>query len=248
VRDVLRNALNQALRWGLVARNVATLVDPPAVAPTETTPFSPLQARRFVDAIRGDRLEALYQIALTLGLRQGEVLGLRWEDVDLERRTLRIAVALQSVGGTLQLVTPKTSRSRRTLPLPAAVVAALHVHRAHQLEERLVAGSAWQEHGLVFTTQGGTPIHPRNLVRSFHRLLKQSGLPPMRFHDLRHSCLSLLAAQGVPARVAMDIAGHSDIRLTQNSYTHVFDEGKRQAAQAMDVLFSDVRGNEAQVR
>ena len=117
------------------------------------------------------------------------------------------------------------------------LIAALRTHRARQLEAQLLGGTGWKDQwGLVFTTSVGTPIHPRNLNRSFKALLQRGGLPNIRFHDLRHSCASLLAAQGVPARMAMEILGHSDIRLTQNIYTHVFDESKRQAADVMDQL------------
>ena len=126
-----------------------------------------------------------------------------------------------------------------------AVITALQLHRTRQLEERLLAGERWHDQDLVFTTRHGTPIHPRNLVRSFRALLRRAGLPHMRFHDLRHSCASLLAAQGVPARIAMELLGHSDIRLTQNIYTHVLDEATRQAVDVMDQVFtggvSDVR-------
>ena len=238
IRAVLRMALAQALKWGMVARNVATLVDPPKTEQAAITVLSPTQARTLLDAARGDRLEALYRVALSLGLRRGEALGLRWQDVDLERGILRVEVALQvMVGVAPALVAPKTVNSRRTLPLPPMLVSALRAHRARQLEERLCAGTRWQDHDLVFSTSIGTPINPPNLVRTFHRLLERAGLPPMRFHDLRHSCATLLAAQGVPARVAMDILGHSDIRVTQNIYTHVFDDAKRQASDAMQRLF-----------
>ena len=233
---------------GLVQRNVAALVDPPAVEDGDMQCLNTAQARALLDAARGDRLEALYNVALSLGLRQGEILGVRWDDINLNRRTLRVTHALQAVNGPLHLVKPKTKRSIRTLPLPSTLVSALEAHRARQADDRLRTGERWQEHGLVFPTGVGTRIHPRNLVRSFHQLLKRAGLPPMRFHDLRHSCLSLLAAQGVPPRVAMEIAGHSDIRLTQNVYTHVFDEAKRHAATAMDSLFSDVHAGNPQVR
>jgi integrase len=240
IRAVLRQALNQALRWGLVARNVASLVEPPKVERYQITPLTPQQASRLLDAAQGNRLEALYRVALSLGLRQGEALGLRWEDIDFEVRTLHVAVALQAVGGNLALVAPKTENARRTLSLPVALASALKTHRARQAEQRLKAGTAWQDNGLVFCTRVGTPIHPRNLVRSFQALRERAGLPSMRFHDLRHFCLSLLAAQGVPARVTMEIAGHSDIRLTLSVYTHVYDEAKQQAAEVMDKLFPPV--------
>jgi integrase len=239
IRDVLRNALNHAYRWELVSRNVALLVEPPRIEPTAIHLLTLAQARVLFEQARGDRLEAVYRVALSLGMRQGEILGLRWQDIDFETRVLRVAFALQAVHGKLQLVKPKTAHSDRTLQLPATLVQVLKAHRTRQLEERLLAGDQWQEHGLVFTTRVGTPIHPRNLMRSFYALLKRAALPPMRFHDLRHSCASLLAAQGIPARVAMEILGHSDIRLTQNIYTHIFDEAKQHAADVMDRLFAE---------
>ncbi len=167
--------------------------------------------------------------------------GVRWEDVDFEERTLRVEVAQIITGDGLELAPPKTENSRRTLPLPAALIPLLKEHRTRQLEEQLIAGRRWQASGLVFCTSNGTPINPRNLVRDFKAFLQRAKLPDIRFHDLRHSCASLLAAQKVPVRVAMDILGHSNIATTQNIYTHVFDDAKRQAADAMDQLFGGAR-------
>lgn len=241
-RAVLRAALHQAERWQLVRRNVAALTDPPRVERPEVQPFSPEQARQLLAAARGDRLEALYVVALGLGLRQGEVLGLRWEDVDLERGTLSVRRQLQRTGGTLQLVPLKTERSRRTLPLPAFVLEALRRHRARQLEERLALGAAWQEHGLVFATERGTPLEPRNVLRRYHTLLARAGLPRKRFHDLRHSAASLLLLQGVDLRVVMETLGHSQISLTANTYAHVAQALKREAAERMDALLGRSSG------
>ena len=239
IRAVLRMALGQALKWGLVARNVATLVTTPRAERMTINALTPTQSRALLEAARGDRLEALYRVALSLGLRRGEALGLRWSDIDLEARTLRVEVALGVIDGKLVLGEPKTETSRRTLPLPAALVPALRTHHARQLEERLAAGGKWQDTGYVFTSSVGTPIHPGNLMKSFHALLGRAGLPRIRFHDLRHSCASLLAAQGVPARVAMEVLGHSDIRITQNIYTHVFDEARHEATDAIDRALGD---------
>ncbi len=233
VRNILRAALSQAVKWELVPRNVASLVELPPLPDTKAKALTVAQAQQLFAAARGDRLEALYRVALALGLRRSEVLGLRWQDVDLEQQTLTIAFALQDDRGSYQLVEPKTRNSRRTLPLPPMLIAALRAHKIRQYEERLLAGSRWQEHGLVFPTSLGTPQSPRNLLRSFHRLLKRADLPHMRFHDLRHSCLSLLAAQGVPPRVAMEIAGHSNINITLQVYTHVLDGALRSALDGM---------------
>ncbi len=206
-RAVLRKALNQALKWGKVPRNVAALVDAPRVEQHDMRALTPDEARRFLDAARGDRLEALYRVAVALGLRQGEILGLRWEDVDLDAGVLQVRKQAQRIGGMVQLVDPKTRRSRRTINLPKATIRQLKAHRARQAQERLLAGSRWQDHGLVFPSTIGTPLEARNLVTRFKALLQQAGLPDIRFHDLRHSCASLLIAQGVPARVIMETWG-----------------------------------------
>ncbi|MDP9354013.1 MAG: site-specific integrase [Chloroflexota bacterium] len=239
LRAVLRRALGQALKWGLVARNVATLVDPPRSVRHEIKPLTPVQAQTFLTAARGDRLEALYSVALALGLRQGEALGLRWSDVDLDAGTLVVRVALQRVGGKPQLVEPKTSRSRRTIPMPPTIVAALRAHKVRQLEERLLAGRRWDDSwGLVFASTIGTPLDARNVIRQFHRMLQVARLAPMRFHDLRHTCASLLLAQGVGPRTIMEVLGHSQISLTMDTYSHVMPEMRREAADLMERLLT----------
>jgi len=238
---VLRRALGQALKWGLVARNVATLVNPPSVRRPEVQPLTPDEARQLLDAIDGDRMAALYSVALALGVRQGEALGLRWEDVDLEAATLTIRKAMQRVHGKLELVDPKTTKSRRTVALPHVAVDALRAHRVRQLEERLLAGSRWHDEGLVFSTTIGTPLDGRNVTRHFQKLLLGAGLPRQRFHDLRHTCASLLLAQGVHPRVVMETLGHSQIKLTMDTYSHVIPQLQREAAGQMDALLSRAR-------
>ncbi len=246
-RKVLRSALTQAMKWGFVVRNVASLTDVPAAERFQAQPLTPEQALTLLDAAHGDRLLALYAAALLLGLRRGELLGLRWQDIDLDAGRLRVEVAQQiSAGGKLELAAPKTERSRRKLHLPAILVPILRAHRTRQLEERLQAGARWQDHGLVFCTRHGTPIIPRNLVRSFKALLKRAELPDIRFHDLRHSCASMLAAAGLSAREAMDLLGHTNVATTQNIYMHIFGDN-RAAADAMDRIFggSTESGREA---
>ena len=241
LRAVLRRALGQALKWGLVTRNVATLVDAPRVERSEMQTLDINQASRFLKAVKGDRLEALYSVALALGLRQGEALGLRWQDVDLEARTLSVRVALQRVKGDKpRLVEPKTRQSRRTLPIPAPIVAQFKAHHARQLEERLAAGPEWQGEawGLVFANTRGAPLDARHVVRYFKGHLERAGLPDIRFHDLRHSCASLLVAQGVHPRMVMELLGHSTIVLTMNTYAHIMSEAQRQALSVMDELFA----------
>jgi|SRR5579872_1027435 len=235
----LRTALNEAMRWGLVSRNVAALVPRPRVDRFEIQPLSPAEARHFLEVAAGDRLGALYSVALTMGLRQGEALGLRWQDVDLDAGLLHVRFQLQRIDGQgLQLVPPKTKLSRRTLAMPPTVVANLRSHRARQAEEQLQAGSVWVETGLVFTTPIGTGLDGPNVTKAFQRLLEKAGLERRRFHDLRHSCASLLLAQNVAPRVVMEVLGHSQISLTMNTYSHVLPELKREAATQMEALIN----------
>ena len=240
-RAILRKSLNQALKWGIVGRNVAALTEAPRVERPEMLSLDPEQASRLLDTVKGDRLEALYAVALALGLRQGEALGLRWQDVDLDTGTLRVRVSLQRLSGQPPiLVEPKTRQSRRTLPIPHEVAAQLRAHRTRQLAERLRAGRAWQgeDWGLVFTNVAGEPLAKGTVIKQYKRHLAAAGLPVLRFHDLRHSCASLLVAQGVHPRVVMEILGHSTITLTMNTYSHVLPQAQRDATNLMDRLFT----------
>jgi len=239
LRGTLRTALNEAVRWGLISRNAAALVDGPRVERYPIKPFAPDEARRLLQAIKGDRLEALYSVALTMGLRQGEALGLTWLDIDLEMGYMRISKQLQRIHGTPQLVEPKTERSRRTLAMPPMIADDLRRHHERQQRERAVAGRHWVEAGLVFTTPIGTPLDGTAVTKGFHELLDRAGLPQRRFHDLRHSCATLLLVQGVSARVVMDLLGHSQIGLTMNTYSHVIPDLRRDAAQRMQDLLHE---------
>lgn len=238
LRAVLRKALGQALRWNLVARNVATLVDPPKVERPEIRPMFPDEAKKFLKAIQGDRLEALFSVALAMGLRQGEALGLRWQDIDFDSKVIRVRNSLQRIDKKLTLTELKTKSSRRDLPLIDVVLNALKAHRSRQLEEKLSVGRDWQETGFVFTTSIGTPLDARNVIRKYHALLTKAELSRYRFHDLRHSCASLLLAQGVPLKVVSDILGHSQISITADYYAHIAPEMQREALSGMSTLFA----------
>lgn len=242
IRAVLRQALGQALRQGLVGRNVASLARPPRVLRRQVDTLDPDAARAFLAATLGTRDEALYAVALALGLRQGEALGLRWQDVDLETGEIRITHALQRVNSKLELVEPKSLSSRRRIPLPAVVASALRDHRRRQLGDRLVSGSRWIDNGLVFATRDGKALDGRNVTRRFQAALATAGLPRMRFHDLRHSCASLLLAQGVSPRVVMETLGHSQVSLTLNTYAHVLPPLQRDAADRMHALLTHASG------
>ncbi len=253
---ILRRALGQALKWGLVARNVAKMVDPPRVERPETKPLTPDQARQFVQAIKECRWELIYLTALNLGLRESEVLGLRWNDIDLEKRTLTVNQSVQRIpsekdgeSSKLQLVELKTSRSRRCISIPASLAARLREHRTRQLRARLAAGTAWKDYGLVFTTSIGTAIEKSNLHRDFKGIIEKANessaeeatLPFIRFHDLRHSTASLLLAQGVHPRAIMELLGHSRIGVTMDTYAHVMPAMMQDVADKMDSILANAK-------
>jgi integrase len=237
-RAVLRKALNQAVRDGLVVRNAAALTDSPKVEHPEISPYTPEQARAFLEALKGDRLEALFTVAVALGLRQGEILGLRWEDIDFDRGLLAVRYQMQRIDGKPCFVEPKTKRSRRTVKLPAVAVSALHAHREIQAQERALADDRWNDMGLVFTSTIGTPIESCNLNHRFQRIAERSQLPKIRFHDLRHTAATLLLAQGVHPRLVMEILGHSSISLTMNTYSHVIPGMRDEVATQMNGILA----------
>lgn len=239
IRSVLVTSLGRAEKWGMIPRNVARLTDAPKARSAEVQPMTPEQARAFLASIQGDRLEALYRVALSLGLRQGEALGLSWEDIDLEAETLRVRHTLQRLHGQLSLKEPKTEKSRRTLPLPAFTVHALRAHRIRQLEERLVAGGRWEDTGLVFTTPVGGPLDGGNLLKLYRTHLAAAGLPAFRFHDLRHSAASLLLAQGISPHEVQATLGHAHFATTMDIYAHLYPETRQRVAAAMDAILSE---------
>lgn len=238
IHAVLRRALKQAERWGMIVRNPASLVSAPKAERANAKPFTVEEAQSFLRGVKGDRLEALYSVALALGLRQGEALGLSWEDVGLDAGTLHVNRNLQRIGGKLVLTEPKTQKSRRTLPLPLALVKALIQHYERQQQDRLLAGEEWVETGLIFSTSTGKPLQANNVLKAFKRALKRAGLEDRRFHDMRHSCATLLLAQGVPMRVVMDLLGHTKIQTTADIYSHVTPALQREALAEMDRLLN----------
>ena len=250
IHAILRTALEQALRWNLVSRNVATLVSPPRVRRNEFEPYTPEQAQQLLEALKTDRLAALYSAAMAVGLRQGEALGLRWSDIDFETSTVAVRNSLQRVHVTdentgirrsaLTLVEVKADRSRRTIVLPQVAIRALLKHRAQQETERQAAGDRWKETGFVFTTTVGTPLDGSTVTHRFQAALEAAGLRRIRFHDLRHTCATLLLAQGVHPRVVMDILGHSQIGITMNLYAHVLPSMRKNVASRMDKILAPV--------
>ncbi len=232
---ILSRALKVAMQRGKIARNVCSLVDAPSLRREEVVPFSTTEARALLAAARGLRNEARWSVALALGLRQGEALALRWEDIDLDSGTLTVKRSMQRlVGKGLVFDEPKSRAGRRAIKLPNGLRDALRAHRAAQLEERLAAGSEWQENGLLFAQINGRPIDPGSDWKSWKALLALAGVRDARLHDARHTAATLLLQQGVSARVAMQILGHSQISLTLGTYSHVVPELAQEAADRID--------------
>lgn len=221
VRSYLGQALAVAERRGKVGRNVARISEMPTTKrPPDQRSLTPDQAEALLAAIEGDRLQALFITGLMLGLRPGELTGLAWTDVDLDKRTLLVEMSLKLERGKLTRGATKTPKSRRPLTVPSPVVTALRAHRKRQLQDRLLAGGTWVDTGLVFTTEMGTPINPSNLRRSFRRVTEKAGLGPWSPNELRHSAASLLSASGVPLEVITDVLGHASTRMLEQHYRH----------------------------
>ncbi|MBE3581079.1 MAG: site-specific integrase [Thermoanaerobacteraceae bacterium] len=214
IHAVLRQALEQAVREGLVYRNVAEAVSPPRQKRKEIRPLTADELNRFLAAARDDRLFPAFLFEGATGLRRGELLGLKWEDVDLERGTVTVRRSLIRTRQELAFMEPKSEKSRRTIPLPKEVVAGLRTHKKRQAGERLSRGPAYCDHGLVFCTEEGRPLDPRNFVRKFEGLLRTGGPPNVSFHDMRHSHATLLLLLGEHPKVVQERLGHSTITVT----------------------------------
>jgi len=240
MRDVLRAALNRAVKWDLVARNVVLQTEPPRVPAAEIHALDPEQAAALLTAAEGHRYQHLYAVLLTTGLRLGEALALRWKpDVDVDgTRTLAVNHTLEWLSGRpWRLTEPKARTAKRRVPLITPAVIALRAQRARQLEERL-ASPYWEDHDLVFTNEVGQPLRQRSVHEEFKKLLGVAGLlSSHRPHDLRHSMATYLTAAGVPPRVVMEIMGHSTMAMTQR-YSHVLGPMVADAAARLEALWA----------
>lgn len=231
---MISRALKVAMQRGRVARNVATLVDAPTARQEEVQPLTAAEARKLLQAAAELPNGARWSVALALGLRQGEALGLLWDDVDLDAGTVTVRQALQRQAGKgLVLVEPKSRAGRRTIKLPDQLRDALRVHRVRQAEQRLAAATVWEDRGFVFCQSNGRPIDRRRDWQDWKDLLRAAGVRDARLHDARHTAATLLLQQGVPARVVMNILGHSQIGLTLGTYSHVVPELAQEAAERM---------------
>jgi integrase len=220
IHTTLHKALKQGVRWSLIPRNVTEAVDPPRPSAKEIRPLGVEQVKCLLSAARGDKLEALYVLAVSTGLRQGELLGLKWEDVDLQEGVLRVRRTV--FNGAVNA--PKTTRSNRSVRLTSEAIRALRDHQS---------GGEW-----VFSSRVGTSLSTHNLSnRSWKPLLRKAGLPQgTRFHDLRHTCATLLLTKGVHPKIVQEMLGHSSITITLDLYSHVLPDMQDKAEKAMDEI------------
>jgi integrase len=238
VHGIIRKALADAARWSLVQRNVADHADPPTIRSMahEMKTWTANELARFLDVAAQDRLYAAWVLAATTGMRRGEVLGLRWNDVDLDASRLSVRQTLVSVAYETKFSTPKTARSRRSVSLDATTVAALRDHRKRQLEDRMAWGSAYHDTGLVVTRENGTCVHPDRFTQMFDKHVKHSGLPRIRLHDLRHTHATLALAAGVHPKVVSERPGHATVAFTLDVYSHAVPALQEDAADRVAAL------------
>ena len=236
VHRTLRRALGQAERWKLVSSNVAAMVTPPRAEQLEMRTLTAEQVRLLLE-VAPDRDRPLYLLAVSTGMRLGELLALRWADVDLDGGSLRVVATLRHLSGeAASFQPPKTARSRRRVELSESVVAALSAHKVATIEERWRSGQLWQDHNLVFPNLLGRPRGASNVSRELHPLLERAGLPRIRFHDLRHTAATLMLGRGVHAKLVSDMLGHASIAITLDTYSHSLPSMHREAAQVMEEL------------
>jgi integrase len=241
IHTTLHKALKQAVMDGLIPRNATEAVKPPQPTREEIHPLTPEQAKLLLQVAHepGDRLEALYVLAIHTGLRQGELLGLKWDDVDLDDGSLQVRRTLAITKNGFVFTSPKTSGSRRSVKLTQRATEALRSHLERQLREIDRVGSLWSENDLIFASETGEPLDRRAVTKlKFKPLLKRAGLPQIRFHDLRHTCATLLLTRNVNPKIVSEMLGHSTIAITLDTYSHVLPNMRDQAAAAMEEALS----------
>jgi integrase len=243
VHVLIHRALRDAVRWGYTVRNVADAADPPKAKPAELQVWTPGQLRAFLLHVRQDRHYAAWLLAATTGMRRGELLGLRWIDVDLAAGRVAVRQPRVVVDHAVYTSEPKTARSRRSIALDPVTVAALREHQARQATERVVVGPSYQDSGLVFTHPDGSPIHPQLFSDWFKQHVRRAGLPKIRLHDVRHSYASAALAAGIAAKVVSERLGHATIAITMDTYSHVLPGLDERAAATVAQLILEGDGS-----
>ncbi|MCL6560780.1 MAG: site-specific integrase [Firmicutes bacterium] len=241
IHTILKAALEQAVMEQLLYRNVAKAVELPEEKKKEVVPFTREEIIKFVNHIKDDRLFAAYYLDIKTGLRRGELLGLTWQDIDFENGRLQVRRELvqvkkegERIKRPLEFQEPKTEKSKRTVPLTKDVIKVLKAHKARQAQEKLFHGQHYQNNDLVFCTEDGKPIWPRNFHRRYTKLLKKAGLPHKKFHALRHTFASLLLEEGEDLKNVQELLGHASIVVTGDIYTHVLERVKKKAVDKLD--------------
>lgn len=242
VHRTLHAALEDAVRWNLLPWNPADRVKPPQAERYIGRVWTPEEVWSFLAAAQDSRWYALFFLAVFTGMRRGELLGLKWEDVDWQEARIWVRRNLTVAGSKKVVLDPKTHRSSRPIEVAPEVLEVLRAHRERQEAERAEAGEFWADLGFVFTTSLGTPIEPANLHREFRRIIAKAGVPPIRFHDLRDTHVSLLALAGVAPKVISERVGHASVAFTMQTYQHLFETQRREAALAVGRLLGPQEG------
>lgn len=233
---VLHKALEQAVKWQMLGRNVCHAVESPKRVSPEMKTWDLSQVRWFLDATSFDTLAALWRLAVSTGMRRGELLALRWGDVDVDRGELSVRRTITRGQNGLTTGEPKTAKGKRSISLPASCVTALKKHRISQTRVRLNLGPVWQDNDLVFERGNGDVLHPNIVSSRFRKLCEQTELPKIRFHDLRHTAATLMLANGEHPKIVQERLGHSDISMTLNLYSHVLPSMQRDAADRIEAM------------
>jgi integrase len=232
---ILHKALDDAVRLGVLARNVCDAVSSPRRAHYEIQPLSMEQSQQLLAAAKGHNMEALFVLALTTGMRRGEILALKWQDIDFAHNMLQVRrIFTRRPGNRYIEAEPKTEKSRRSIMLAPLMVDLLKQHQARQVETKQQAGASWQERGLVFCTSLGTPLNPSKVIDRFKTLLKKANLPAIRFHDLRHSAATILLSMSVHPKVVQELLGHNQISMTMDIYSHVLPTMQKDAVNKLN--------------